>query len=236
MSSSLTDADGTSEYSAYSEEDVSTVCDKLRLAWTGDYLSLKRYVSENLKINGVWSQPGGDKKVFRSDFFSISWWKNKKVFCEEASKIKRVFCLEIDDIARSEAVSKKTLAVDNSIRSPCSCRCSELLTDVEGIKLDQVISERETQSNTHSIMEINDVLIKLQADFDELRRQIDNFKEKTTNSLQNYAKQIPSFEYSNSEQQGIPNGNNQKSPNDNCVNNQLSAEINNHNEIHLPVN
>ena len=124
----------------------------------------------------------------------------------------------------------------HSISSPSSCRCSELLTDVEGIKLDQVISERETQSNTHSIMEINDVLIKLQADFDELRRQIDNFKEETTNSLQNYAKQIPSFEYSNSEQQGIPNGNNQKSPNDNCVNNQLSAEINNHNEIHLPVN
>ena len=33
----------------------------LGLAWSGDFESLKRFVSESLKLDGVWSQPGRDK-------------------------------------------------------------------------------------------------------------------------------------------------------------------------------
>ena len=40
--------------------------DKLCLAWTGDYESLKQFVMESLKLDGIWSQPGGDKKVFNA--------------------------------------------------------------------------------------------------------------------------------------------------------------------------
>ena len=36
---------------------------KLCLAWCGDLESLKELLSEKYKLNGTWSQPGGDKKV-----------------------------------------------------------------------------------------------------------------------------------------------------------------------------
>jgi hypothetical protein len=35
----------------------------LRLAWTGEYDGLKRLVSEELKLDGIWEQPGGYKKI-----------------------------------------------------------------------------------------------------------------------------------------------------------------------------
>ena len=37
----------------------------LSFAWTGDYDALKVFVVDDLKLNGNWEQPGGDKKVFK---------------------------------------------------------------------------------------------------------------------------------------------------------------------------
>ena len=52
----------------------------LSLAWNGDYNSLKSLVKDALKLDGMWEQPGGYKKVFTStDFNSISWLKDKKI-------------------------------------------------------------------------------------------------------------------------------------------------------------
>ena len=52
----------------------------LSLAWNGDYNSLKSLVKDALKLDGIWEQPGGYKKVFTStDFTFISWLKDKKI-------------------------------------------------------------------------------------------------------------------------------------------------------------
>ena len=49
-------------------------------AWTGDYNGLKSLVNDHLKLNGIWEQPGGHKKVFTStELTSISRSKDKKV-------------------------------------------------------------------------------------------------------------------------------------------------------------
>ncbi len=34
----------------------------LSLAWTGEFDSLKEFVKDSLKLDGEWSQPGGDTK------------------------------------------------------------------------------------------------------------------------------------------------------------------------------
>ena len=44
----------------------------------GDLLSLKQFVNETLKLEGQWSQPGGEKKVFTSGTNTISWRKKRK--------------------------------------------------------------------------------------------------------------------------------------------------------------
>jgi hypothetical protein len=53
--------------------------EKLSLAWTGDYQSLKDFVSDDLQLEGVWSQPGGDKKLFTGDEATIIWRRNKNL-------------------------------------------------------------------------------------------------------------------------------------------------------------
>ena len=52
---------------------------KLHLYWSGDFASLKHFVCNVIKLQGSWSQPGGDKKVFSGDVFSITWRKSKRM-------------------------------------------------------------------------------------------------------------------------------------------------------------
>ena len=47
---------------------------KLCLAWSGSYESLKQFVSNDLQLNGIWEQPGGERKWFISDKLTI-WWR-----------------------------------------------------------------------------------------------------------------------------------------------------------------
>lgn len=48
-------------------------------AWTGDLDSLKQFVKEHLKLDGIWSQPRSDKRVFSADGCLTSWPKNNKL-------------------------------------------------------------------------------------------------------------------------------------------------------------
>jgi hypothetical protein len=69
----------------------------LRLAWTGEYDGLKRLVSEELKLDGIWEQPGGYKKIFTTsdELTSISWLKDKKTLTfegKDSKQLKRMLC------------------------------------------------------------------------------------------------------------------------------------------------
>jgi hypothetical protein len=43
---------------------ATSLSDKLCIAWSGTYESLKQFVSEDLQLKGTWEQPGGDRKLF----------------------------------------------------------------------------------------------------------------------------------------------------------------------------
>ena len=68
----------------------------LGLTWSGDFKSLKRFVSESLKLDGTWSQPGGDKKVFTAKDVSIIWRKNKSFLVFEGVKANQLKMRFID--------------------------------------------------------------------------------------------------------------------------------------------
>ena len=87
----------------------------LSLAWTGDYNSLKSLVRDELKLDGIWEQPGGYKKVFTSsDFTSISWSKEKKILTivgKDSEQLKqKLFSMLIGDdtASTSEQVGVNT--------------------------------------------------------------------------------------------------------------------------------
>ena len=58
----------------------------LSLSWTSDFGSLKTLVEEIVKLDGEWTQPGGDKKHFEHGNSSISWRKNKQLLSIDGEK------------------------------------------------------------------------------------------------------------------------------------------------------
>ena len=46
---------------------ASKLTEKLCYDWSGDYESLQQFVKDDLNLEGVWSQTGGDKKIFTFD-------------------------------------------------------------------------------------------------------------------------------------------------------------------------
>ena len=58
---------------------ASKLFERLCFAWSGDYESLKQFVKDDLNLEGTWSQPGGDRKLFTLGDSTILWKKNKNV-------------------------------------------------------------------------------------------------------------------------------------------------------------
>ena len=58
---------------------ASKLFERLCFAWSGDYESLKQFVKDDLNLQGTWSKPGGDRKLFTLGDSTILWKKNKNV-------------------------------------------------------------------------------------------------------------------------------------------------------------
>lgn len=78
------------------KHDLSIVAKNLKLAWASDFHSVKSMVVEYLVLDGTWTSPGGEKKVFyvadspvveQEEIYPIGrrqWvdFKTKTVMCE----------------------------------------------------------------------------------------------------------------------------------------------------------
>ena len=153
-----------------------------------------------LKLTGVWSSPGGDKKLFNDGYTSVSWRKNKKLLlldCKDVNSIKRKLCLKIfGGVGDCEVVMHERAVVMNC--TSCSCNCDELSTDVKGIKLDLVIAGRRNQSNKNNIKRVGEIIEKIQADNDELSKKFENDKNKVSEDLHNHTIPVLPSDYLNS--------------------------------------
>ena len=49
---------------------MAALCNNLCIALSGDFDSLKKFISEDLKSDGNWEQPGGDKKTTTLNSFA----------------------------------------------------------------------------------------------------------------------------------------------------------------------
>ena len=67
----------TNKSTCINEQDNSLEKTSLKLTWTIDFLLLKSFVCNTMKLQGDWTQPGGDKKVFIGKSFRITWRKGK---------------------------------------------------------------------------------------------------------------------------------------------------------------
>jgi hypothetical protein len=113
-------------------------------AWTGEYEALKKLLSEDLKLTGIWEQPDGDKKVFRTNDTSISWRKNKSMLHLEgtdAGKITQLLCTKIcEDLngvskTNNIIISDCSCQTESDISQSCLCKCKDICHDIEVLNL-----------------------------------------------------------------------------------------------------
>ena len=55
---------------------VTSSSSNLKLSWAGDFQSLKDFVNTVLKVEGEWSSPGREKKLFTSNKVILMWLRN----------------------------------------------------------------------------------------------------------------------------------------------------------------
>lgn len=152
---------------------------KLQLTWTGDFASLKQFVADVMKLQGSWSQPGGDRKVFSGDLFSITWRKGKKILKfegKESDKVKRLFCMELCGAQNSTQASQTEQPV-NMCYDARSCNCNGLSVDMEGIKLEQVIMERDIKVNNCDLANLSEIVGVLRSEVLDVRQRLDKHDE-----------------------------------------------------------
>ena len=98
----------------------------------------------NVQIIGVWTFPGGEKKVYSDGATSISCLKNTKYFHssgDKAENIKHSFCSVISpDRSSNNEMMDKAYSTPN-YKSSCPCKYKELEVDFEGMNMDLVITE-----------------------------------------------------------------------------------------------
>lgn len=168
----------------------------LYFVWNGDYQSLKCFVGKDLNLDGVWEQPRGDKKVFKSNNISITWRKNKSLLHFEgleANKITKLLCCIIcQSFAESVAVNNsvnEVVVVNDSVNSCESdsgtlqgrvSKSNAISSDMEGPITGQAINTEAIRALSDSLVHITEVLASLQENMDKSRQNV----EKPPNCMQ----------------------------------------------------
>ena len=136
---------------------MSGFIENISVAWTGDFDSLKQFSNEVLKLDGEWTQPGGDKKVFTFGNSVIVWRKNKGILnidVERSDEIKRRIC---------EVMFKDNgTLLTPPLQSNSSMTTDALMEDMEGLKKGQMLNSEIIQSLAESVSELASAISCLQ--------------------------------------------------------------------------
>ena len=127
----------------------------LKLSWSGDYESLRSFVDSELNLQGKWTSTGGENKLFESDNVDIHWRAKKKflrIEGKQASEVKRSLLMMIwHDTGFDDHISS----------SHNTCKCSEVSSDIEGVKLDITILESTVKQQANTLARMQEVMANL---------------------------------------------------------------------------
>lgn len=172
----------------------------LRLAWDGDHESLKTFVEDILQLEGNWSSPGGEKKVFINNNITIQWWKNKKVLAVEGKEANKTTCFLLKLINNRHEPVGHNITENIAVKATAAtlqCKCVELSPDVEGIKLDMTILESKIN---HQINSIGEKLSKLSED---MAKKIGSYANPTPEEIPTANQQYSSDEQISTLSEGV---------------------------------
>ena len=144
---------------------MASFIDHISFAWTGEFDSLKLLIAEDLKLDGTWEHPGGDKKVFKFNDSSIIWRKNKGLLQFEGDEMGKVYqhlCKKILNTLHSSVknVNSSDMSCQTNVDTPRlpSCTCADVVFDIEELKLGQEINRETIQVLSQSVEQIVEVM------------------------------------------------------------------------------
>ena len=134
--------------------------DKLCFARQGDYYSLKKFFKDEIKLDGVWERPGGDKKKYSLRLISLSpvvitrmccilqGMRRAKTQSYFVQKSARAYALKLDRISQTErATSLSTNCQDNDVDS-----------DIGDLRSGQELNSLAIQSLSHNVKHLTEVI------------------------------------------------------------------------------
>ncbi len=136
----------------------------LCFAWHGDYDSLKNFFRDELKLDGVWEQPGGDKKIFSTADISICWRKNKNLLHiagEKEAEYKKLFCSKI-----IENVCPQATSTDGSSQTEKVVLQSTKADDIDDLRSGQELNRVAIQSLSHSVEHLAEIISQFRKEMD----------------------------------------------------------------------
>jgi hypothetical protein len=160
----------------------------LRLSWIGDHESLKEFVRDNLILQGTWSSPAGEKKLFESEGLTILWLKNKKFLAvngkdakEIRSRLIKAMCTSSDFAGVNTSVDRAT-NTENFVHDNISINHGEVMLHdlptsagqaqssvqidgtehMENFKTEQVINSETVRSLTESVERLASIVAEIQ--------------------------------------------------------------------------
>ena len=99
------------------------------------YDSLKTFFSDELKLDGVWEQPGGDIKIFSTADISISWRKNKSllhIVGDEVGKYAKLLCSKIYENICPQAISSDgSSQTEPVILQSTNCKANDVYSHID---------------------------------------------------------------------------------------------------------
>ena len=135
--------------------------DHISFAWTGDFDSLKLLIADDLKLDGTWEHPGGDKKVFKFNDSLISWRKGKgllQIEGDEMGKVYQHLCKKILNSLHSSVknVVSSDMSCQTNVDTPrqSSCPCADVVFDIEELKSGQEINREIIQTLSQTVEQI----------------------------------------------------------------------------------
>ena len=151
-----------------------------KLVWSNDLESLKEFVANILKQQGKWLTPGGNTKQFKSSNGNviINWYNKKHQTLTfqgrdgPALKEKLVELVQkktdlqfpdplVSTEQTKQASTKQTNRQTSTINENPSVNCTherpnpKIVTDIEGLKLDLLILQKQVEENTRLLSVIN---------------------------------------------------------------------------------
>ena len=148
---------------------ASKASEGLCFAWTGEFDLLKNFVKDNLKLKGIWSQPGGDKKVFTSENCKIIWRKNKNILSVDGKRARNVLqemCKQV--CTCNEFGLESSLCKDGQP----SIQSVDVYDAMENLKFDQSDSEA-IQALSGTILQLTSTMAQFQSFIDKNQNRKD---------------------------------------------------------------